>query len=239
MAFSIRENPIQCTYIEMLSFTQRITYYWHNGSHTTIYNNIVGDGGEGGNHLLCHIWSITQILKRQSQEKWLARSCLLLMWIVLLALDFQLPWQSKRSWDISFSYKDKVDMTSWQFLKRRGNTCWNINIFFIYKDIYKRSVAKSYMTNGLFKSLHICLNIWAFPRILGSRSHLNFLTYEENFLFFFIGAPWTLQRKWIWYMQKFTKTRVGDIQKVTKYGVWNFEKLTRKTKMAHPGSYST
>ncbi len=29
----------------------------------------------------------------------------------------------------------------------------------------------------------------------------------------------------------------GDIQKVTKYGVWDLEKLTREKKMAHPGSY--
>ncbi len=30
-----------------------------------------------------------------------------------------------------------------------------------------------------------------------------------------------------------------DIQKVTKYGVWNFEKITKIKEMAHPGCYST
>jgi hypothetical protein len=29
-----------------------------------------------------------------------------------------------------------------------------------------------------------------------------------------------------------------NIQKITKYGVRNFEKLTRKKKMAYPGSYA-
>ena len=54
--------------------------------------------------------------------------------------------------------------------------------------------AKSYMTNDL---LIYGDNICAFPHTLGSpSSHLNFLVYEENFVFFFIsvGEDYVLMR---------------------------------------------
>ncbi len=46
--------------------------------------------------------------------------------------------------------------------------------------------AKSYMTNGLIK---FGGEIWAYPHIwLCIRSHLSFLIYEENLVFFFISV---------------------------------------------------
>jgi hypothetical protein len=40
-------------------------------------------------------------------------------------------------------------------------------------------------------------------------------------------------------LESYKENKDGNMQKVTKYGVWNSEKLARKKKMAHPGSYST
>ncbi len=69
-------------------------------------------------------------------------------------------------------------------------------IFLIYKEIQKGSVEKSYMTNGLL-SPHIWFIIFTLPHIFGSPSsytwlcnwsHLNVLTYEENFVSFFISV---------------------------------------------------
>ncbi len=60
-------------------------------------------------------------------------------------------------------------------------------IFLIYKEIQSGAVAKSYMTNGLLLWGNNC----AFPHILGTPSSycncspLDFLIYEENFIFFF------------------------------------------------------
>ncbi len=73
-------------------------------------------------------------------------------------------------------------------------------IFLIYKEIQKGSIAKSYIYD--YRPSYTCmwLNICAIPHILGSSSsymttymqlippHLNFLIYEENFDFFFISA---------------------------------------------------
>ncbi len=64
-------------------------------------------------------------------------------------------------------------------------------IFLIDKEIQKESDAKSYMANDL-----LWLNICAFPHILGNlphkwlcnRSHLNFLIYKKNFIFFIISV---------------------------------------------------
>jgi hypothetical protein len=61
-------------------------------------------------------------------------------------------------------------------------------IFLIYKEIQKGSVAQSYMTNGLLMVKYLCISSYIrdpFLIYVCNRSHLNFLTYEENFLFFF------------------------------------------------------
>jgi hypothetical protein len=69
--------------------------------------------------------------------------------------------------------------------------------FLIHQDIQTGSVAKSYMTNSLLilyktKFLLISSNIRKSFIIYDfascNRSHLNFLLYEENFLFFFISV---------------------------------------------------
>jgi hypothetical protein len=50
------------------------------------------------------------------------------------------------------------------------------------------SVANSYMTNGLFIWLNISSYITKTFLIYYFASHLNFLIFEENFVFFFISA---------------------------------------------------
>ncbi len=66
-------------------------------------------------------------------------------------------------------------------------------IFLIYMEIQKGSGAKSYMTNGLLiygeKFAHFFIYWEALPHIwICTRSHLNFLTYEKNLVFFFSSA---------------------------------------------------
>ncbi len=68
-----------------------------------------------------------------------------------------------------------------------------IKIFLIYKETQSGAVAKSYMRKGLllYEEMHNY-----FPIYEGTVSHIwlcncstpNFLIYEENFLFFFIGV---------------------------------------------------
>ncbi len=79
----------------------------------------------------------------------------------------------------------------------KGNTDKKrkFNFLFIYKEIQTGAVAKSYMTNGLLMTKYLRISSYtyeeALPHIwLCNRSHLNFLTYEENLLFFFY--QWTV-----------------------------------------------
>jgi hypothetical protein len=66
-------------------------------------------------------------------------------------------------------------MLLWHELGEKAR-CNDKKKFLVYKEIQKGVVAKSYMTNGL-PHIRLC-----------NRSHLNFLIYEENFLFFFISV---------------------------------------------------
>ncbi len=63
-------------------------------------------------------------------------------------------------------------------------------IFLVYKEIKRDQGAKSYMTNGLTSYIGKNFRISSCIRksyliFFCTRSHLNFLIYEENFVFFF------------------------------------------------------
>jgi hypothetical protein len=61
-------------------------------------------------------------------------------------------------------------------------------IFLIYEEIQKGSVAKSYMTKYFRISSYFFWKPFLIYDFACNHSHLNFLLYEENFVFFFISA---------------------------------------------------
>ncbi len=63
----------------------------------------------------------------------------------------------------------------------------------MYKEIQLGAVAKSYLRKGFLKYEEMRKYLTTYEEAVNhiwlcNRSHLNFLIYEENFIFFFISA---------------------------------------------------